>query len=216
MGKSKDSKKVKAQQPTLFTPFTLRGITARNRIWMPPMDTYSAFALDGRPGNFHDQHYVSRAMGGFGLIIVEATAVTADGRISPCDLGLWEDSQIDSYRWIAQGMKDAGAVPAIQLNHAGRKGSTSCFAIRTDSGYVSPELGGWQTVAPSELPFGDLPAPRQLTVDEIHDIVNRFRDAAWRAMEAGFEVIEIHAAHGYLLSEFLDPLVNDRDDEYGG
>ena len=153
---------------------------------------------------------------GFGLIIVEATAVTPDGRISPCDLGLWEDSQIDSYRWIAQGMKDAGAVPAIQLNHAGRKGSTSCFAIRTDSGYVSPELGGWQTVAPSELPFGDLPAPRQLTVDEIHDIVNRFRDAAWRAMEAGFEVIEIHAAHGYLLSEFLDPLVNDRDDEYGG
>ena len=179
----KDSKKVKAQQPTLFTPFTLRGITARNRIWMPPMDTYSAFALDGRPGNFHYQHYVSRAMGGFGLIIVEATAVTPDGRISPCDLGLWEDSQIDSYRWIAQGMKDAGAVPAIQLNHAGRKGSTSCFAIRTDSGYVSPELGGWQTVAPSELPFGDLPAPRQLTVDEIHDIVNRFRDAAcarWR------------------------------------
>lgn len=216
MGKSKDSKKIKAQRPTLFTPLTLRGITARNRIWMPPMDTYSAFALDGRPGDFHYQHYVSRAMGGFGLIIVEATAVTPDGRISPCDLGLWEDSQIDSYRWIAQGMKDAGAVPAIQLNHAGRKGSTSCFTIRTDSGYVPPELGGWQTVAPSELPFGDLPAPRKLTVDEIHALVNRFRAAAWRAMEAGFESIEIHAAHGYLLSEFLDPLVNDRDDEYGG
>lgn len=191
-------------------------MTARNRVWLPPMDMYSAFACDGRPTDFHYQHYVSRAMGGFGLIIVEATAVTPDGRISPCDLGLWEDGQIDAYRWVTDGIKQAGAVPAIQLNHAGRKGSTGCFAIGYDGQTVPADKGGWHTVGPSDLPFGELQAPRALSVDEIHGIVHRFRDAAWRAMTAGFEAIEIHAAHGYLLSEFLDPLINTRDDEYGG
>lgn len=220
---TKKSKKTKAVQPAatatepaLFTPITLRGMTARNRVWLPPMDMYSAFACDGRPTDFHYQHYVSRAMGGFGLIIVEATAVTPDGRISPCDLGLWEDGQIDAYRWVTDGIKQAGAVPAIQLNHAGRKGSTGCFAIGYDGQTVPADKGGWHTVGPSDLPFGDLQAPRALSVDEIHGIVHRFRDAAWRAMTAGFEAIEIHAAHGYLLSEFLDPLINTRGDEYGG
>lgn len=210
------TKRKNEDKPTLFTPMTLRGVTARNRIWMPPMDTYSVFDMDGRPTNFHYQHYVSRAMGGFGLIIFEATAVAPEGRISPCDLGLWDDAQIDSYRWIVDGVKKAGAVAGIQLNHAGRKGSTDCFSLRTKTGYVPPEKGGWQTVAPSDIAYEGLPAPRALSVDEIHEIVNRFRDAAWRAMQAGFDVIEIHAAHGYLLSEFLDPLVNTRDDEYGG
>lgn len=207
---------VKATEPALFTPITLRGMTARNRVWLPPMDMYSAFARDGRPTDFHYQHYVSRALGGFGLIIVEATAVTPDGRISPCDLGLWEDAQIDAYRWITEAVKQAGAVPAIQLNHAGRKGSIGCFSIGYDGQTVPADKGGWPTVGPSDLAFGGLQAPRALDVDDIHGIVHRFRDAAWRAMTAGFEAVEIHAAHGYLLSEFLDPLINTRTDDYGG
>lgn len=136
---------VKATEPALFTPITLRGMTARNRVWLPPMDMYSAFARDGRPTDFHYQHYVSRALGGFGLIIVEATAVTPDGRISPCDLGLWEDAQIDAYRWITEAVKQAGAVPAIQLNHAGRKGSIGCFSIGYDGQTVPADKGGWST-----------------------------------------------------------------------
>lgn len=222
MGKKTAMKHMKNEEVTqmasspLFEPMTLRGVTARNRVWLPPMDMYSVFNQDGRPTNFHYQHYVSRALGGFGLIIVESTAVTPEGRISPCDLGLWEDEQIDSYRWIVEAMKEAGCVPAIQLNHAGRKGSSGCFAIGTPNRSVPIEEGGWQTVGPTDVAYGALNAPRALTVDDIHEIENRFRDAAWRAMTAGFEAIEIHAAHGYLLSEFLDPLINTREDEYGG
>ncbi|WP_240540791.1 NADH:flavin oxidoreductase/NADH oxidase [Bifidobacterium vespertilionis] len=206
----------KAEAPALFSPIALRGATARNRIWLPPMDTYSAFARDGKPTPFHYQHYVSRAMGGFGLVCFEATAVTPDGRISPCDLGLWDDDQIEAYRWIVQGVKDAGAVAAIQLNHAGRKGSTGCFATGFEGESVPQDQGGWPTVAPSPIAFDNFAAPRELTVDEIHGIVGAFRAAAVRAVNAGFDVIEIHAAHGYLLSEFLDPLTNTRTDEYGG
>lgn len=113
----------------LFQPMTLRGVTMRNRIWLPPMDTYSAVARDGKPTPFHYQHYVSRAMGGFGMIIAEATAVTADGRISPRDVGLWNDDQVAAWHWIVDGIKQAGAVAAVQLNHAGRKGSTGCFGV---------------------------------------------------------------------------------------
>lgn len=220
MGKAKKQKKTSAKRPSatpiLFEPMTIRGTSVRNRIWLPPMCMYSVTACDGRPTDFHYQHYVSRALGGFGLIIVEATAVTPEGRISPCDLGLWEDGQIDSYRWIVDGMKRAGATPAIQLGHAGRKASTGCFGIGVPGESLAPDEGGWRTVAPSPIAYGDFPEPRALGVDEIHDIEDRFRDAAWRAQEAGFEAIEIHAAHGYLLSEFLDPLTNVRDDEYGG
>ncbi|WP_241218849.1 NADH:flavin oxidoreductase/NADH oxidase [Bifidobacterium dolichotidis] len=194
----------------------LRGLTMRNRIWLPPMDTYSALAHDGRPTDFHYQHYVSRASGGFGMVIVESTAVTPEGRISPCDVGLWEDSQIDTWEWIARGIKNQGAAAAIQLNHAGRKGSTGCFSLGYEGQSVPLEEGGWQTVAPSALAYGKLREPRELSVDEIHEIVHKFRDAAWRAMTAGFDAVEIHAAHGYLLSEFLDPLTNLRQDEYGG
>ncbi|MBT1180875.1 NADH:flavin oxidoreductase/NADH oxidase [Bifidobacterium sp. CP2] len=199
----------------LFDPITLRGLTIRNRIWLPPMDTYSAFARDGRPTPFHYQHYVSRALGGFGMIIAEATAVAPEGRISPCDVGLWADWQIDSWRWIVEDIKQAGAVPAIQLNHAGRKGSSGCFAVGYEGETVPESAGGWQTVAPSPIPFGGYDTPRALTVDEIHGLVGAFAAAAGRAVAAGFQAIEIHAAHGYLISQFLDPLSNEREDEYG-
>lgn len=200
----------------LFEPLTLRGVTMRNRVWLPPMDMYSAFARDGKPTPFHYQHYVSRAMGGFGMIIVETTAVAPEGRISPCDVGLWEDGQIEAWRWIVDGIKAAGAVPAIQLNHAGRKASTGCFAVGYDGESVPFEAGGWPTVAPSPIPFGSLAKLRALGVDEIHGIVSAFAYAAGRAVAAGFQAIELHAAHGYLISQFLDPLCNERDDEYGG
>lgn len=206
----------KVAAPTLFTPFTLRGVTTRNRIWLPPMDTYSAFGRDGRPTQFHYQHYVSRALGGFGMVIAESTAVSPEGRISPCDVGLWEDDQIDSWRWIVEDVKKAGAVAAIQLNHAGRKASTGCFSTGYINATVPEDQGGWKTVAPSPIPYGHYDMPRELGVDEIHGIVEQFRYAAVRAVNAGFEAIEIHAAHGYLISQFLDPLSNQRSDEYGG
>ncbi|OZG68598.1 NADH:flavin oxidoreductase/NADH oxidase [Bifidobacterium eulemuris] len=216
MKAARSEKRESAAGVKLFEPMTLRGVTMRNRVWLPPMDMYSAFARDGKPTPFHYQHYVSRAMGGFGMIIVESTAVAPEGRISPCDVGLWEDGQIESWRWIVEGIKVAGAVPAIQLNHAGRKASTGCFAVGYDRENVPAEAGGWPTVAPSPIPFGSLDTPRALGVDEIHGIVTAFAYAAGRAVAAGFQAIELHAAHGYLISQFLDPLCNERDDEYGG
>lgn len=204
------------KRPLLFTPMQLRGLTIRNRIWLPPMDMYSAYARDGKPTPFHYQHYVSRALGGFGLIIVEATAVCPEGRISPKDVGLWSDDQIEAWRWIVQGVKDAGAAVAVQLNHAGRKGSTGCFGVGHDGESVPFDEDGWQTVAPSPNAYGSYAAPRELGVDEIHAIVGQFAAAAGRAVAAGFQAVEIHAAHGYLISQFLDPLVNERTDEYGG
>ena len=176
----KNGKQNKTVKP--FDPMTLRGVTVRNRIWLPPMDTYSALAQDGKPTPFHYQHYVSRAMGGFGMIIMEATAVAPEGRISPCDLGLWDDGQMDAWRWIVADAKAAGATMAVQLNHAGRKGSTGCHAIGFDGQSVPEEQGGWRTVCPSANAYGSLARPRALSVDEIHTIVDQFRDAAWRAM----------------------------------
>lgn len=213
---SKADKKVSKDRPGLFAPMTLREVTVRNRIWLPPMCTYSSFVRDGRPTPFHYQHYVSRAFGGFGMVIVESTAVAPEGRITPCDLGLWEDGQIDAWRWIVDGIREAGAVPAIQLNHAGRKASTGCFAVGYDGQNVPEEAGGWPTMAPSEIALGGLRTPRALSVDEIHGLVGAFAAAAGRAVAAGFQAIQIHAAHGYLISQFLDPLSNERDDEYGG
>ncbi|MCH4159759.1 MAG: NADH:flavin oxidoreductase/NADH oxidase [Bifidobacterium sp.] len=204
------------EAPDLFSPLTLRGVTTRNRIWMPPMDTYSAFGQDGRPTQFHYQHYVSRALGGFGMVIAESTAVSAEGRISPCDLGLWEDGQIDAWRWIVDDVKKAGAVAAVQLNHAGRKASTGCFSTGHINATVPQDEGGWPTVAPSAIPYGHYDVPRELSIDEIHGIVDQFKYAAGRAVNVGFEAIELHAAHGYLISQFLDPLSNQRTDEYGG
>ncbi len=200
----------------LFDPMQLRGLTVRNRIWLPPMDMFSVFTGDGRPTPFHYQHYVSRAMGGFGMIIAEATAVCPEGRISPHDVGLWEDGQIDSWRWIVDAVKATGTVMAVQLNHAGRKGSTGSFGAGYVRGSVPLDDGGWPTVAPSEIAYGRYAMPRALSVDEIHGIVEAFAVAARRAVDAGFQAIEIHGAHGYLVSQFLDPLSNVRQDEYGG
>ena len=177
----KNGKQNKTVKP--FDPMTLRGVTVRNRIWLPPMDTYSALAQDGKPTPFHYQHYVSRAMGGFGMIIMEATAVAPEGRISPCDLGLWDDGQMDAWRWIVADAKAAGATMAVQLNHAGRKGSTGCHAIGFDGQSVPEEQGGWRTVCPSANAYGSLARPRALSVDEIHTIVGAGKTEG--SMDAG-------------------------------
>lgn len=201
--------------PALFQPYTLHGLTMRNRLWLPPMDTYSA-GLDAVPTDFHYQHYVSRALGGFGMVIVESTAVNAEGRISPGDLGLWNDAQASAFARITQGIRQAGAVAAIELNHAGRKASSSSYTLNYGHKSVPQEVGGWQSVAPSALAYGELNPPRALEHDEIISIIDAFVRSAQLAVQAGFQAIEIHAAHGYLLNQFLDPLSNHRSDEYGG
>ena len=216
MNDKNETKKKRKKTPLLFDPLKLRDLEIRNRIWLPPMDTYSVLNRDGVPTSWHYQHYVSRANGGFGMVIAEATAVTWDGRISPNDTGLWDDNQIGAWQWIVGGIRDAGAVAAVQLNHAGRKGSTGSFNVGFEGASVPAEAGGWQTVAPSANAFGELAEPAELSVDEIHGIVDAFAAAADRARRAGFQAVEIHAAHGYLISQFLDPLVNERTDEYGG
>lgn len=201
--------------PALFQPYTLHGLTMRNRLWLPPMDTYSA-GLDAIPTDFHYQHYVSRALGGFGMVIVESTAINAEGRISPGDLGLWNDAQASAFARITQGIRQAGAVAAIELNHAGRKASSSSYTLNYGHKSVPQEVGGWQSVAPSALAYGELNPPRALEHDEIISIIDAFVRSAQLAVQAGFQAIEIHAAHGYLLNQFLDPLSNHRSDEYGG
>ena len=201
--------------PALFQPYTLHGLTMRNRLWLPPMDTYSA-GLDAVPTDFHYQHYVSRALGGFGMVIVESTAVNAEGRISPADLGLFNDAQAIAFVRITQGIRQAGAVAAVELNHAGRKASSSSYTLNYGHKSVPQEVGGWQSVAPSTLAYGELNPPRALEHDEIISIIDAFVRSAQLAVQAGFQAIEIHAAHGYLLNQFLDPLSNHRSDEYGG
>ncbi len=199
--------------PQLFTPLKLRDITFRNRIVVSPMCQYSA--EEGFANDWHLVHLGSRAIGGAGCVIVEATAVTAQGRISPDDMGIWSNQHIEPLARIARFCKQHGSVAAIQLAHAGRKASTA-----------APWLGGqpltdpedaWQTVAPSAIPFDEnFPAPSQLSVAEIHEIVRAFATAAQRSLDAGFQVVELHGAHGYLLHEFLSPLSNQRTDKYGG
>jgi len=208
-----DKRPAAAADVNLFSPLTLRGITFRNRIGVSPMCQYSS--EDGFATDWHLVHLGSRAVGGAGLVMVEATAVEARGRISPADLGIWKDGHIPNLARIAAFLKSQGAVPGIQLAHAGRKGSTD-LPWRGGAALL-PEAGGWQTVAPSPIPFRDSdPTPAELRHDEIPGIVNAFAEGAQRALEAGFEVIEIHSAHGYLINEFLSPLSNRRGDEYGG
>lgn len=199
----------------LFEPLSLRGVTIRNRIWVAPMCQYSAEQHDGMTDDWHLVHLGSFATGGAGLVITEATAVTPEGRISPEDLGLWNDAQRDAFRRITAFISAQGAVPGIQLAHAGRKASTY-RPWSPERGSVPAEEGGWATVAPSDVPFGDYAPGRALTIDEIGGLVESFRAAARRAVDAGFRVIEIHAAHGYLLHQFLSPLSNTRSDSYGG
>ena len=200
----------------LFEPLQLRGVTLRNRVAVSPMCQYSCH--DGLATDWHLVHLGSRAVGGAGLVMVEATAVEARGRISPEDLGLWNDAQIAPLQRIASFIAAQGAVPGIQLAHAGRKGSTyRPFGPKSGSGMVPPEKGGWQVVAPSALAFSaDYPLPAALSRDEIQGVFASFFASARRAVAAGFQIIELHAAHGYLAHSFLSPLSNQRADEYGG
>ncbi len=199
---------------TLFTPLSLRGVTLPNRIAVSPMCEYSA--ADGYANDWHLVHLGSRASGGAGLVIVEATAVEPRGRITYGDLGLWSDAHVAPLRRIVEFVKAQGAVAGIQIAHAGRK--ASCQLPWDGGAPISPgEPNGWQVVAPSAIPFreGD-PVPHELTVAEIDSLVDAFAATARRAVDAGFEVIEIHGAHGYLINEFLSPVSNHRSDSYGG
>ena len=197
----------------LFSPLTIKNITLRNRIVMSPMCQYSA--TDGFTNDWHLVHLGTRAAGGTGLIITEATAVSPEGRISPGDLGLWKDDHIDGLSRIVSFIHLQGSIAGIQLAHAGRK--ASCAVPWEGGKQLDKNHGGWQTVAPSEIPFlsGDR-APVSLNKEGILKVVSDFKAAAGRARSAGFKVVEIHSAHGYLLNEFLSPLSNQRTDEYGG
>lgn len=197
----------------LFEPLTLGDVTLRNRIVVSPMCEYSA--IDGVPGDWHLVHLGSRAVGGAGLVFTEATAVSAEGRISPGDTGLWNDAQQAAWTRIAVFIASQGAVAGIQLAHAGRKGSTQ---VPWKGGKALPAgQGDWTPVAPSALAFADdYPMPVALDAAGIDKVIADFGAAALRAREAGFRVIELHAAHGYLLHSFLSPLSNHRDDGYGG
>ncbi|HEV8039411.1 MAG TPA: NADH:flavin oxidoreductase/NADH oxidase [Bryobacteraceae bacterium] len=200
--------------PHLFSPLSIREIAFRNRIAVSPMCQYSS--IDGFASDWHLVHLGSRAVGGAGLVMMEATAVEPRGRITPGDHGIWKDDHIAMLTRIASFLKERGAVPGIQLAHAGRK--ASCHVPWDNNGAPIPvEAGGWETVAPSAIPFrtGD-PVPRALDHNGIREIVDAFAQAAERALTAGFEVLELHCAHGYLAHEFLSPLANQRTDEYGG
>lgn len=198
---------------TLFTPLTVRGIEMRNRLWVSPMCQYSA--VDGIPNDWHHVHLAQFAAGGAGLVIAEATAVSPEARISPDDVGLWNDAQVEAWTPIAAAIRARGAVPGVQLGHAGRKASTTS-PLTGGRGSVPTEDGGWETVAPSAIAYPGFAQPRELDAAGIEKVVADFADAARRAVAAGFDVLEVHAAHGYLLHQFLSPLSNHRDDEYGG
>ena len=196
----------------LFSPLTLRGTTFRNRAWISPMCQYSS--VDGHPTDWHLVHLGSFARGGAGLVVQEATAVTAEGRISPQDAGIWTDAQAEDYRRITGFIAAQGAVPGIQLAHAGRKASSK--RPWDGRGFVTPADGGWTPVGPSAEGYPGLATtPAALSTAEVGELVTAWRQAAVRADAAGFELIEIHAAHGYLLHEFLSPLTNTRTDAYG-
>lgn len=202
---------------TLFTPLQLRGLEIPNRAWMSPMCTYSAGASPaaaGRPTDFHLAHYSARAAGGAGLVMLEATGVAPAGRISPFDLGLWDDAQIPDFARIASAICAQGAAAGIQLAHAGRKASTG--RPWEGGGWLDAEEYGWMPYGASPVAFPGGPVPHELSREDLRAVVTSFADAARRALEAGFQVAEIHAAHGYLLHSFLSPLTNRRTDEYGG
>lgn len=202
-----------ATETKLFSPLRLRSLDIKNRIWVSPMCQYSS--RDGHPTEWHFVHLGSRAVGGAGLVMVEASGVSPEGRISPADSGLWSEAHAESFKKITAFIKDQGSVPAIQLAHAGRKASTR--APWDGEGEVKPGEGGWQTVAPSALAFKPgYPLPREMKASDLAKVVSDFEKAAELARRAGFQVIEIHMAHGYLLHEFLSPLSNKRTDEYGG
>ena len=198
----------------LFDPLDLRGLRLRNRIAVSPMCQYSA--EDGFANDWHLVHLGARATGGAALVLTEATAVEARGRISPRDLGLWRDEHVDGLARIVRFAHDVGAHVGVQLAHAGRKAST-WHPWAGQRGAVPPDEGGWTVVGPTTTPFApDFPVPEALRPEQMADIVGAFEAAAARALDAGFDVVEIHGAHGYLLHSFLSPLSNTRDDAYGG
>ena len=197
----------------LFGPLELRSVTARNRIMTSPMSQYSA--PDSIPTDWHYVHLGTRAVGGAGIVMTEATAVEPRGRISPWDVGLWSDEQETAFERIAAFVSEQGAILGVQLAHAGRKASH--MRPWEDRKPIFREDGGWETVAPSPLPLNaDDIVPTELTTDQISEILSRYKDSAQRALRAGFKLIEIHAAHGYLPHSFLSPLTNHRSDDYGG
>jgi 2,4-dienoyl-CoA reductase-like NADH-dependent reductase (Old Yellow Enzyme family) len=197
----------------LFSPLTLRETTFRNRLWVSPMCQYSA--VDGVPNEWHHVHLAQFASGGAGLIVTEATAVSPEGRISPADTGIYNDEQVAAWRPIVDALHARGAAAGVQLAHAGRKAST-WSPLTGERGSVPAAAGGWPTVAPSAIAFDGYAEPAALDADGIEKVVTDFASAAERAVRAGFDVLEVHAAHGYLLHQFLSPLSNARDDEYGG
>lgn len=200
----------------VLEPITLRGTEIRNRIWVPPMCQYAVEDRDGVPTDWHLMHLGSFARGGAGAIIVEATGVVPEGRISPQDLGLWNNEQRDGYRRTVDLVHSLGAAIGIQLAHAGRKASTYRPWGESQTGSIPPEDGGWITVSPSAQAFPGLAEPVALDVSGIGQVVAAFAAAARRAVDARFDFVEIHAAHGYLIHEFLSPLSNFRTDAYGG
>ena len=193
----------------LFSPLTLRGVTLPNRIGVSPMCQYCCND-DGKPTDWHLAHLLQRAIGGAGMVMAEATAVTAEGRITPGDLGLWEDAQIPAHARLAAAIAHAGAVPAIQIGHAGRKGS------RAPAWFDAPAEPGWEIASASDLPMGHFAAPRSMTEEEITALPGFFAATARRAVAAGWRLIELHGAHGYLLHQFLSPISNRRNDRWGG
>ena len=197
----------------LFTPLKIRNIELKNRIAVSPMCQYSS--NDGIPTDWHLVHLGSRAVGGAGLILTEATAVSHEGRISPDDAGIWNDEQANAYKRLTSFIKSQNAIPGIQLAHAGRKAST--YSPWKGNGEVRVEDGGWKTLAPSPISFAEnFPHPKEMSEEDIKLVINQFSRAAKRSIEAGFEVIELHFAHGYLVHEFLSPISNQRKDNYGG
>ena len=198
----------------LFDPLPVRDLTFANRVFVSPMCQYSS--TDGYANDWHFIHLGSRAVGGAGLVLTEATAILPEARISPQDLGIWSDDHIEPLARIVRFIHEQGSVAGMQLAHAGRKAST--YRPWEGHGTIPENAGGWKNVvAPSPVPFADhYPMPQVLSIDGIQEVVAAFAEAARRACEAGFRVIEIHAAHGYLIHEFLSPLSNQRSDAYGG
>ena len=198
----------------LFTPIKIRDIEIKNRLWVSPMCMYSCENQDGVVTDFHLAHLGAFAIGGAGLVMVEATGVNPEGRITPWCTGIWNQEQVEAWKPITKLIKDMGSVSAIQLAHAGRKASS--YRPWSGSGNVPVEDGGWESYSSTDVAFEGYSAPRRLETHEIAGLVDDYRQSAKRAIEAGFDAIEIHAAHGYLLHQFLSPLANDRDDQYGG
>ena len=199
----------------ILEPMTMRGLTARNRLWLPPMCMYTVEAQDGVVTDWHVVHYASRAVGGFGTVIVEATAVTPEGRLSPNDLGLWSDEQVAGQRRLVEAIHAGGALAGVQIGHGGRKSGTAPWRPKVE-GARTGTLEGWELLAPSAIPYPEHAVPAELDETGINRIVEAFAAAARRAVEAGYDVVEIHGAHGYLIHEFRSPLSNQRTDSYGG